>query len=205
MPLADCLNHTNVATRYDFDVDRNGMFRLYPSGANSYAAGSEVFNSYGRRSNFQLLLDYGFALEQNEWDVVDIELPKDRPRPLPRRLRFDVATTIIELFASPLLTALQTRTNVYEWLRGILQQEMMGAFPCTIQQDEARLSSGPQLEERLRTAIVYRLNRMKIIDGILKQLDRKLTDLNSDASSVGQKLSDLQLNNQHETDGSVTL
>lgn len=204
MPLADCLNHTNVATRYDFDVDKNDMFRLYPSGSNSYAAGSEVFNSYGRRSNFQLLLDYGFALERNEWDVVDIELPKDRPRPLPRRLRFDVSTTVIELFASPLLTALQTRTNVYEWLRGILQQEL-DSFPCTMQQDETRLSSDTPLDERLRAAIVYRLNRMKIIDGILKQLDRKLTDLNTDESTVGQKLSDLQLDNQHETDGSVTL
>lgn len=204
MPLADCLNHSNVATSYDFDVDRNGLFRLYPSGSTSYAAGSEVFNSYGRRSNFQLLLDYGFALERNEWDVVNIELPKNRPRPLPRRLRFDVATTVNELFASPLLTALQTRANVYEWLQSILLQEL-GAFPCTMEQDEARLSSGAQLDERLRAAIVYRLNRMKIIGRMLKQLDLTLTALNiEDESCVTQKLADLQLDNHNETSGTVT-
>lgn len=81
VPFADCLNHTNVATKYDFDVNDNGLFRLYPSGATSFAQGAEVFNSYGRRSNFQLLLDYGFALPDNEWDYVDVEIGKDRAGP----------------------------------------------------------------------------------------------------------------------------
>jgi hypothetical protein len=29
-----------------------------------------VFNSYGRRPNDNLLLDYGFAMLDNEWDSV---------------------------------------------------------------------------------------------------------------------------------------
>jgi hypothetical protein len=36
-----------------------------------YAKGSEVFNSYGRRQNDNLLLDYGFALLDNEWDHLE--------------------------------------------------------------------------------------------------------------------------------------
>jgi hypothetical protein len=70
VPFADCLNHTNVQTKYDYNVDGNGMFRLFPTGFNHYPKGSEVFNSYGRRANDNLLLDYGFSILDNEWDDV---------------------------------------------------------------------------------------------------------------------------------------
>ncbi len=70
VPFADCLNHSNVQTKYDYDVGGNNVFRLFPSGGNSYGAGCEVFNSYGRRPNDNLLLDYGFAMLGNEWDEV---------------------------------------------------------------------------------------------------------------------------------------
>jgi len=72
VPFADCLNHSNVQTKYDYNVNDNGLFRLFPSGKNSYPKGSEVFNSYGKRANENLLLDYGFALLDNEWDQVDV-------------------------------------------------------------------------------------------------------------------------------------
>ena len=32
-----------------------------------------MFNSYGRRANDNLLLDYGFAMIENEWDEVIIQ------------------------------------------------------------------------------------------------------------------------------------
>lgn len=35
VPFADNLNHGNVATKYDFDVDGNDVFRLFPCGTNS--------------------------------------------------------------------------------------------------------------------------------------------------------------------------
>jgi len=91
VPFADCLNHINVQTKYDLwnkresvklkkdDEDMDAClssdhvyFRLYPTGENSYSKGREVFNSYGRRSNRFLLLEYGFCLECNEWDAYDI-------------------------------------------------------------------------------------------------------------------------------------
>lgn len=72
VPFADCLNHANVQTKYDYNVDENGMFRLFPTGQNAYFRGQEVFNSYGRRNNENLLLEYGFAMLDNEWDEVEI-------------------------------------------------------------------------------------------------------------------------------------
>lgn len=48
------------------------MFRLFPSGTNSYHKGAEVLNSYGRRANDNLLLDYGFAMLDNPWETVEL-------------------------------------------------------------------------------------------------------------------------------------
>lgn len=36
VPFADCLNHSNVQTKYDYNVDENQTFRLFPTGINSY-------------------------------------------------------------------------------------------------------------------------------------------------------------------------
>ena len=63
-----------MQTKYDFNVDDNGTFRLFPTGRNRYEKGQEVFNSYGRRDNHFLLMEYGFALYKNEWDTVDMTL-----------------------------------------------------------------------------------------------------------------------------------
>ncbi|CAM9299099.1 unnamed protein product, partial [Ectocarpus fasciculatus] len=88
VPFADCLNHGNVQTKYDFDVGGNGAFRLFPSGINRYPRNSEVLNSYGRRANDNLLLDYGFAMLDNEWDTAEVTCslpPSHDQSPLDRR------------------------------------------------------------------------------------------------------------------------
>jgi hypothetical protein len=51
-----------------------GTFTLYPSGNNRYPPNTEAFNSYGRRTNDNLMLDYGFCLENNEWEKVSCRL-----------------------------------------------------------------------------------------------------------------------------------
>jgi hypothetical protein len=33
-----------------------------------------VFNSYGRRDNRHLLMEYGFAIENNEWDWYGLQV-----------------------------------------------------------------------------------------------------------------------------------
>eukprot|EP00606_Chrysophyceae_sp_TOSAG23-5_P001479 GSChrysophyteH2.ASY1.ANO1.100.1 assembled CDS len=79
VPFADCLNHANVQTKYDYDVGNNGVFRMYPTGTNSYPQGTEVFNSYGKRPNDNLLLDYGFSILDNQWDSVSLPLALPSP------------------------------------------------------------------------------------------------------------------------------
>jgi histone-lysine N-methyltransferase SETD3 len=70
VPLADAFNHSNVQSKYDLNVDGNGHFRVYPTGNHSITRGSEILISYGRWPNRDLLLDFGFALLENEWDRV---------------------------------------------------------------------------------------------------------------------------------------
>lgn len=211
VPFADCLNHTNVATKYDLDVDSNGMFRLFPSGSNSYAAGKEVFNSYGRRSNFQLLLDYGFALPENEWDYVDIELPKDtmaKKFPFLRRLQLDRRSSLEELFPvsvlgtvaalSPTVAAAGDGTSSgsssdadaervalqtgYEWLRGVMGTALE-KFGSSIHDAELQLSDA-ELPPRRRAALVYRVSRMKIVDHVIRQIDAALDRIKTPAGVV---------------------
>ena len=80
VPFADCLNHKNVQTKYDFkpkgDPDMK-QFRLLLSGNNRYPKGTEAFNSYGRRPNDNLLLEYGFAMLDNEWDEILVPISFD--------------------------------------------------------------------------------------------------------------------------------
>ena len=96
VPLADCLNHSNRAVRYALDsvsdgscmshpsrgdmVDPDsGKFTIFPSGDNFYEKGGEIFNSYGRRKNDHLLLDYGFSLLNNEHETVDVRVTLSPP------------------------------------------------------------------------------------------------------------------------------
>lgn len=44
--------------------------------------GNEVFNSYGRRANDNLLLEYGFAMLYNEWDGCSVRMEINRSDPL---------------------------------------------------------------------------------------------------------------------------
>ena len=79
VPFADCLNHQSVATKYSWD---GSHFKLFPTGKNYYKKGCEVYNSYGRRSNRNLLLHYGFSMPENEWDTIQIYLRLDETDPL---------------------------------------------------------------------------------------------------------------------------
>ena len=88
VPMADCLNHANVATKYAFDAPPpaeggpeprkagaagSSEFRLFSTAPAGCRAGEEVYNSYGRRANDNLLLEYGFALRDNEWDAISVQ------------------------------------------------------------------------------------------------------------------------------------
>ncbi|RHY33913.1 hypothetical protein DYB32_001315 [Aphanomyces invadans] len=205
VPFADCLNHANVATRYDFDVDGNGCFRWHSS--QRHAPRQQVFNSYGRRPNQTLLLDYGFALPRNEWDFVDFDidaiefsLPKPERRrlflaahlmPFPSRLRFSPDTTLNEVlpyYRCASLVAASTNTSILEpqhpvvEMRALMRlrdqlQHHLAALPTTIDQDSAMLDANDMTDTH-RTAVVYRWHRKFILHRVLEMTTEQLKTFN---------------------------
>jgi len=67
VPLADMLNHEATAGVGNLiDVDGKGYFTI--NATRDYEQGAQVFDSYGARSNYDLLKSYGFVLENNPFD-----------------------------------------------------------------------------------------------------------------------------------------
>jgi hypothetical protein len=65
--------HAGHARRTARGEPHEGVFTLWSCDADPIRAGSEVLNSYGRRDNRHLLLEYGFALLDNEWEEVELK------------------------------------------------------------------------------------------------------------------------------------
>ncbi len=64
--------------------DRTWYFSLFAYGNHpGYPKGTEVFNSYGRRSNRHLMMNYGFSMAYNEHDVLRFTAPIPPPPPPP--------------------------------------------------------------------------------------------------------------------------
>jgi hypothetical protein len=69
-PYVDFLNHSSN-DQCTLKIDRSGFYVKTPDGAN-YDNDEELFLSYGPHSNEFLLCEYGFTLEENEWNDIDI-------------------------------------------------------------------------------------------------------------------------------------
>ena len=77
VPFGDLLNHENPAPEAPADLGALFGFdqtsRAYVFRAQRrFAKGEEIFISYGRKANVELLSIYGFALEENEYDCVPL-------------------------------------------------------------------------------------------------------------------------------------
>ncbi|AMD21010.1 HEL271Wp [Eremothecium sinecaudum] len=76
-PVVDLLNHSNgKKVKWSYDATRETVsFAI----SEKVKAGDEIFNNYGDRSNEHLLLHYGFAISNNEFDVatMSLRLPKE--------------------------------------------------------------------------------------------------------------------------------
>lgn len=73
VPIADLLNHSlSPEVEWGFDDDSGDFVMLASQAA---AAGCELCDSYGHKSNSRLLLHYGFVLPENPIDECLLELP----------------------------------------------------------------------------------------------------------------------------------
>jgi hypothetical protein len=74
LPVADLFNHTSVGCSVTFSIEGYSFTTDRP-----YRAGAEISTSYGDHSNDFLLVEYGFILERNRWDMAcldDVIAPK---------------------------------------------------------------------------------------------------------------------------------
>jgi histone-lysine N-methyltransferase SETD3 len=87
VPYADLMNH-NVYSNTYIDAQRSGMplisrteeVALYSD--RSYKKFEQVFINYGEKGNADLLLLYGFALERNPFNAVDVAVGLSKEDPL---------------------------------------------------------------------------------------------------------------------------
>jgi SET domain len=71
VPIIDSVNHKpQTPVHWEGTVD--GAFDL--RSAFNIAKGEEIFNNYGAKGNEELMFGYGFALEDNKFDIVSLKL-----------------------------------------------------------------------------------------------------------------------------------
>eukprot|EP01039_Chlorochromonas_danica_P004402 gene4401-4824_t len=214
VPFADCLNHSNVQTKYSFRMNGNrsdsvedekekekeplqeAVFELFPSGSNHYLRGEEAFNSYGRRPNSNLLLDYGFSLINNTWDSVEVALtlPSLDSSDLGLRRAQRVACLFLRLSASHIFSFDRFRLP----LRSLLFQRV-----AIISSDEVDLLEDPQRlhrpldrqhERRAAEALIQALKGVfaERLEDSLEQDEAKISeDFHGDGAHEGRRFSAL--------------
>lgn len=72
-PVVDILNHSATA-QVEWDFQPRASFSLKLLGGESFTAGQELFNNYAPKQNEELLLGYGFCLENNPIEQFSLKL-----------------------------------------------------------------------------------------------------------------------------------
>jgi len=68
IPYADYFNHGDAGCKVQYSP-----FEYEITADRPYQKGQEVHISYGNHSNDFLLVEYGFVLEENQWDQIDLD------------------------------------------------------------------------------------------------------------------------------------
>lgn len=80
LPIVDLLNHKPHA-KVEWSSNHDGAFKLSilePANQAEFEIGkAELFNNYGPKGNAELLMGYGFVLEENEFDSLQLALTLD--------------------------------------------------------------------------------------------------------------------------------
>ena len=94
VPYADLLNHSPYASSYFYyqalPLSKDREVTLYAD--RSYAKHDQVLISYGQKSNSELLLLYGFVIDRNLFDEVDMRVALD-----PSDVRYDEKVEFLRL------------------------------------------------------------------------------------------------------------
>ncbi|QPG74054.1 hypothetical protein FOA43_001374 [Brettanomyces nanus] len=78
LPIMDLLNHEiGCNVRWDYNDDEYVSFTARES-ADRMKNGHELFNNYGNKPNYQLLLGYGFVIPNNTFDITTLTLKVDK-------------------------------------------------------------------------------------------------------------------------------
>mmetsp|Transcript_8899 Transcript_8899/g.28073 ORF Transcript_8899/g.28073 Transcript_8899/m.28073 type:complete len:665 (+) Transcript_8899:3-1997(+) len=83
VPLADMINHHNSvpALQFSYEID-DVAFALHLYADQAYAAGEQVFISYGVLTNPDLLITYGFVMTDNIYETVGLSVGLEEYDPL---------------------------------------------------------------------------------------------------------------------------
>ena len=178
----------------------------------SFKAGQQVFNCYGRLNNFDMLLDYGFALHPNRYDSAYMRLYKGSLTQAYTRKKKGSKTFNLKLnqLNTDLLQYLRKRCaykSHYFNLQNTLEQEkkvlakfqglvneQLLLFPTLLEYDHELLTH--PLSHRLHFAVKYRVSIKEILTSQLLIIDC-LTEI------FDKILNGLSIKEAHWTDRSI--
>lgn len=73
LPIIDLLNH-NMNAKVDWSVSSSNSCTYFNFRSNSAVPGEQLYNNYGMKGNEELLLAYGFCLEDNSADSAALKI-----------------------------------------------------------------------------------------------------------------------------------
>jgi hypothetical protein len=184
---------------FDLHFDPNGQFfvmRTKEKG--SFKENEQVFNCYGRLNNFDLLLEYGFAIWPNRYDSLYVRMKKGRIATTETKkkgfktfnlkadkLNLQILGQLRERYAdkTQYFNSVAASKEEIKIVRefSVLMHKMYAAFPTSIEEDKAMLSqtkSHRKVFALSNSNIEYRISHKEILLSQLKLANTLLAVLN---------------------------
>lgn len=117
LPVIDLLNHLPSA-HVEWGLERKESKSYFVFKSDDVKSGSQLFNNYGMKGNEELLLAYGFCLEDNSSDVSALKI-KVPPQLLPQLQQFGVRLPRLEDHTNSIVEKPDTDPNDNENHEGL--------------------------------------------------------------------------------------
>lgn len=171
VPIADMLNHKSPPdTRWTFHDESNSFIleSIVP-----LSVGDQVYDSYGRKSQTDFLLNYGFVPEENDQNECQITIQQDGQQ---EYFRFEITNdltsepctrlfTIMRLIVSPTtpISRIDLEVQVLSYFQNLIQSSLE-EFDTTIEEDTLLLQVSPPDNRNIANAIRVRLGEKKLLE-----------------------------------------